>query len=107
MQYRYSVALVEVPQLRVGLRLIRVAPFLGDVLLKVAGEVWAKTVMDKFLLAERAAASVTLTVKFTVPDVVGVPDINPVDVFKVNPPGSEPDDTAHVVDPEAPEALNI
>lgn len=63
--------------------------------------------MDRLWLALRAAASVTRTVKLVVPAVVGDPEITPVEVFKVNPAGSEPIDTAHVVDPEAPEALNV
>jgi hypothetical protein len=64
--------------------------------------------MDRLLLAVRAAASVTRTVNVVeIANDDGVPDITPVEVFKVNPAGSEPDDTAHVVDPEAPEAAKV
>jgi len=39
--------------------------------------------------------SVTLTVKLLVPEVVGVPEITPVPLFKLSPLGSVPDATDH------------
>jgi hypothetical protein len=42
------------------------------------------------------ALSVTVTVKFCIPAVVGVPLITPVPVFKLSPVGSVPAVTAQV-----------
>ena len=41
-------------------------------------------------------ASVTCTVKLLVPATVGVPEIAPVPLFKLNPLGSEPTGIDHV-----------
>jgi hypothetical protein len=53
-------------------------------------------VMDKPFVAVAALASVTSTVKFHVPSLVGVPDISPVTGSKDSPAGSEPLRIAHV-----------
>ena len=42
------------------------------------------------LVAVCELASVTFTVKLLVPEAVGVPEINPVLLFKLNPLGSVP-----------------
>ena len=40
--------------------------------------------------------SLTPSEKAFAPEVIGVPEIAPVDAFKLNPCGSEPDETLHV-----------
>ena len=47
------------------------------------------------VLAVGVSESVTVTVKFTVPDTVGVPVIAPVDEFRLRPAGKLPVVTAH------------
>jgi hypothetical protein len=57
------------------------------------------TTMVRFAVAVFAVGvseSVTVTVKFTVPDAVGVPEIAPVAVFNVKPAGKLPVVTAQV-----------
>ena len=48
-------------------------------------------VIDKDLVAVAAFASCACTVKVEVPAVVGVPEIAPVELFKVNPAGRLPE----------------
>jgi hypothetical protein len=56
--------------------------------------------------AVRVALSVTVTVKFEFPVVVGVPLIVP-ELLKSRPPGSAPADTRQVVPPIAPETARV
>ena len=46
------------------------------------------------VLTEGVSESVTVTVKFTVPEAVGVPEIAPVALFKLRPAGKLPVVTA-------------
>jgi hypothetical protein len=48
-------------------------------------------VTDNNLLVVRALASCTCTVKLEVPAVVGVPEITPVELARVNPAGRLPE----------------
>jgi hypothetical protein len=63
----------------------------SDVVVTVGGCAAAATAMlnDAFVPV-LFAASVTCTVNETVPAVVGVPEINPVDAVRLNPAGSAP-----------------
>ena len=47
------------------------------------------------VLAVGVSESVTVTVKFAVPGAVGVPEIAPVEAFRVRPAGKLPVVTAH------------
>ena len=61
--------------------------------LEVVTETGGLTVMLKFavaVLAVGVSESVTVTVKFVVPAVVGVPEIAPVAAFSTNPVGRDP-----------------
>ena len=51
---------------------------------------------DAFTVVFMLALSVTVTLKFCIPAVVGVPLIRPVAVFKLSPAGSDPAVTAQV-----------
>ena len=59
------------------------------------------------VLAVGVSASVTVTVKFTVPEAVGVPVIAPVAEFRLNPAGKLPVVTAHVYGEIPPVACNV
>ena len=48
--------------------------------------------------------SLTVMVKLNVPLAVGVPEISPVEAFSVNPAGSDPALTDHVLGPAPPAA---
>ena len=62
----------------------------SDVVVIVGGCAAAATAMLNAFVAVLFAASVTFTVNDTVPAVVGVPEITPVDETKLNPAGSVP-----------------
>ena len=64
----------------------------------------ALTRIDRFAVADPEAPSVTFTVKFAVPAVVGVPEI--VLPVSVSPAGSVPPDTDHVYGGVPPVAFN-
>lgn len=59
------------------------------------------TAIDKACVSVRPSASVTVTEKFDVPEPVGVPEINPLEVI-VKPAGNEPEVTAYVYGPVPP-----
>jgi hypothetical protein len=50
----------------------------------------AATAMLRDLVAVLLLASVTFTEKEDVPEAVGVPEITPVEAFRLSPAGSEP-----------------
>lgn len=52
-------------------------------------------------------ASFTSTVKDDVPEVVGVPEIAPVDAAKLNPAGRAPDVMLHEYGVDPPDAANV
>ena len=66
------------------------APPDNDVVATVGGCAAAATAILKAFVPVLFAASVTCTVNETVPDVVGVPEITPVDATRLNPVGSVP-----------------
>jgi hypothetical protein len=51
--------------------------------------------------------SLTVTVKFAVPIVVGVPEMTPVEAARVNPDGRLPDVTDHVYAGVPPAACKV
>jgi hypothetical protein len=57
-------------------------------------------------VAELPEESVTFAVKLKVPAVVGVPVMAPVEVFSVNPGGSDPDVIENVYGGTPPLAVN-
>ena len=63
----------------------------NDVVVTVGGCAAAATAMLKAFVPVLFAASVTCTVNDTVPVVVGVPEITPVDATRLNPVGNEPE----------------
>ena len=67
---------------------VPVVPPGSDVVMTIGGG--AATVMLKVLVPVLLAASFTCTVNDTVPAVVGVPEITPVDATKFNPAGNVP-----------------
>jgi hypothetical protein len=67
-----------------------------DVVVTVGGCAAAATAMLNAFVAVLFAASVTFTVNDTVPAVVGVPEIKPVDATRLNPAGNVPALTLHV-----------
>ena len=69
------------------------APFGSDVVVIVSGT--AATAMLSDFVAVLLLASVTFAVNVDVPDAAGVPEIVPVEAFRVNPAGSEPLLTDH------------
>lgn len=48
------------------------------------------TVIERFLLAVLFRVSITRTVKLDLPEVVGVPEITPLVLFRASPAGSLP-----------------
>ena len=66
-------------------------PLGNDVVVTVGGCTVAATAMLKAFAPVLFAASVTCTVNDTVPVVVGVPEITPVDATRLNPVGNEPE----------------
>ena len=66
-------------------------PLGNDVVVTVGGCAAAATAMLKAFVPVLFAASVTCTVNDTVPVVVGVPEITPVDATRLNPAGNEPE----------------
>ena len=62
----------------------------SDVVVTVGGCAAAATAILNTFVPVLFAASVTRTVNDTVPAVVGVPEITPVDAAKLNPAGSAP-----------------
>ncbi len=66
----------------------------GSVAVVIIGT--AAIVRVKFAVAVAAPLSETCTVIGNEPDAVGVPEITPVDAFKVKPAGSEPVVIDHV-----------
>jgi len=69
---------------------VPVVPPGSDVVVIVGGCGAAATVILSAFVPLLLTPSVTLTVNDAVPAVVGVPEITPVEVTKVNPAGSEP-----------------
>ena len=67
----------------------------------------AATAILSDLVAVPLLASVTLTVNEDVPDAVGVPEIAPVEAFRVSPAGSEPLLTLHEYGVVPPLACNV
>ena len=65
------------------------------------------TVTDSCWVAVPPTPSVTTRVKVEVPDVVGTPEIRPVDGWRVRPPGSVPPVTDHVYGPWPPVAVAV
>jgi hypothetical protein len=67
------------------------------------------TVIERAWVAVCAvvAESRACTVKEEVPAVVGVPEITPVEAFKLNPAGNEPVVMLHVYGEVPPEAANV
>ena len=63
----------------------------NDAVVTVGGCAAAATVILKVFVPVLFAASVTCTVNDTVADVVGVPEITPVDATRLNPAGNEPE----------------
>ena len=57
------------------------------------------------VVAVALLASVALTVIAALVNCVGVPDITPVEVFRLNPVGRVPEAIANVLEPEPPEVL--
>jgi hypothetical protein len=72
----------------------------------LTGTTAAATLMDSDRVADPDAVSVALTVKFEVPEVVGVPVIWP-DAPRFSPAGNEPDAIDHVKDPVPPLACSV
>lgn len=64
-------------------------------------------VIDKEAVAATLYASTARTVKVEVPVAVGVPEITPVDVFKVNPAGSDPTEIDQVTGATPPEVCTV
>ena len=64
----------------------------------------AAITIDSAFESDALALSVTLTVKFAVPVVDGVPLITPVPAFMVKPGGSDPGDTVQLKGLVPPEA---
>ena len=65
-------------------------------------------VIDSGWVAVLLLASVTLTVKLAVPGgLAGVPEITPVDEFRVSPDGSDPEEMLHVYGPVPPVAASV
>jgi hypothetical protein len=83
------------------------APPGSDVVVTVGDCAAAPTVMLNTFVPELFAASVTCTVNDTVPAVVGVPEIAPVDATKLNPAGSVPAITLHLYGVVPPLACNV
>lgn len=73
----------------------------------VIASVDAPTVILSPLLPLLLLASITCTVKEELPDVVGVPEIVPVDAVRLNPAGSEPDVTLQVYGVVPPDAASV
>ena len=67
----------------------------------------ALTVIESGCVAVRAPLSVTRTVKFEVPAVVGAPVIAPDDAFNDNPAGKVPVITSHVYGMVPPAATRV
>jgi len=65
------------------------------------------TMMERSFCTVRDPLSVTRTVKFEVPAVVGVPVIAPVDPFNVKPAGKLPTTVAHVYGVVPPAATKV
>jgi hypothetical protein len=74
-----------------------------DVVMPSAGGL---IVSDRAAVVDAAALSVTLTVKFTVPAAVGVPDIAPP-VDRLNPAGNDPADSDHEYGSDPPDADSV
>ena len=73
-----------------------VAPTVVAGRLEVAIVTPETTLIDKAFVAVADTLSVTLAVKFAVPDEVGMPVIAPVAATRDNPPGRLPERTDHV-----------
>lgn len=73
----------------------------GSVAVVIDGADATVTLYD--LLAVSDALSVALTVKLYVPEAVGVPLMTPVDVFKLKPVGSAPEEIAKEMDGVPPD----
>jgi len=72
-----------------------VPPGSEDVLID-GGCAAAATTILRLFVAVLLLASFTCTVNEAVPDVVGVPEITPVEAAMLNPAGSAPEVTLHV-----------
>ena len=75
--------------------LFNVPPGNDDVVID-GGCAVAATTMLKLFVAVLLFASFTCTVNEAVPDVVGVPEITPVEEARLNPAGNAPDVMLHV-----------
>jgi len=59
------------------------------------------------VLAVGVSESVTVTVKFVVPEAVGVPEMAPVEAFRIRPAGKLPVVTVHEYGVMPPVACNV
>lgn len=69
----------------------------GSVVVVITGTVTADVIVTLSALDATPTALVALAVKLLIAAVVGVPDRTPLDAFSVSPPGTDPDDTDHVI----------
>jgi hypothetical protein len=79
----------------------------NDVVVTVGGWAAAATAMLNAFVPVLLAASVTCTVNDTVPAVVGVPEITPVDATRLNPAGNVPALTLQLYGVVPPLACNV
>ena len=71
------------------------------------GDAGPFTVIWSGVVLHEPVASQTWIEKSKVPVVVGVPEIAPVDLFRLNPSGNTPDTTAHVYGPVPPLTVKV
>ena len=82
-----------------------VPPGSEDVL--IVGGWAAATTMLRLFVAVLLFASFTCTVNEAVPDVVGVPEITPVEAARLNPAGKDPDEIDQVYGVFPPVAASV
>ena len=75
----------------------------------VTGDPAAETIIERAFVAVTAgeAESVTITVKGVVPAVVGVPEMTPVDAFRIRGTGRAPTEIDQVREPMPPLAARV
>jgi hypothetical protein len=65
------------------------------------------TLMDSDFDAALPTVSVAVTVKIDIPAADGIPEITPVEAFRLNPAGKPPEMMDHVSAPVPPAADNV
>ena len=65
------------------------------------------TIENELVVATAVLASVIRAVIVEVPLAVGVPEITPVEVFRVTPAGNDPDATEKVPEPDPPLVASV